>query len=67
MTLDNATYNKIKTICTLSKLCWFIEKHALEDAQKAGDKASLEDLKALHHDLQKHIEKLQQSMCIITQ
>ena len=67
MMLDNSTYNKIKTLSTLSELCWFIEKHALIDAQKAGDKECIEHLQTLKRDLEKHIEKLQKTMCFITQ
>lgn len=67
MMLDNATYNKVKMLCSLSKLCWFIDKHALKDAEEAGDKENVEALKALRRDLEKHIESLQKSMCIISQ
>lgn len=67
MMLDNASYNKIKTLCKLSELSWFIEKHALLDAQSAGDPVCAEMLLALQRDLQKHIEKLQRSVCVITQ
>ena len=67
MMLDNATYNKIKMLHHLSELCWFIEKHALEDAKKAGDTECTQAMLALQRDLEKHIEKLQKGMCIITQ
>ncbi len=67
MILDNSSYNKVKMICTLSELCWFIDKHALKDAEDAGDKECLEALRAIRHDLEKHIESLQKSVCIITQ
>ena len=67
MKLDNSTYNKVKILYKLSDLQWFIEKHALEDANNAGDKATVEGLLAVQRDLEKHIEKLQRSMCIITQ
>ncbi len=67
MMLDNASYNKIKMLCKLSELNWFIEKHALLDAQNAGDKACAEIMLSIQRDLQKHIEKLQSSVCVITQ
>lgn len=67
MMLDNATYNKIKMLCSLSKLCWFIDKHALKDAQEAGDQECIKELQALRRDLEKHIESLQKSVCIISQ
>lgn len=67
MILDNSTYNKIKLLYKLSELQWFIEKHALADAAAAGDQICAESFLALQKDLQKHIEKLQQSVCRITQ
>lgn len=65
--LDNSTYNKVKMLCKLSELCWFIEKHALHDAKNSGDIECAEAMEAINRDLQKHIEKLQKSMCMITQ
>lgn len=67
MMLDNGSYNKIKLLYKLSELSWFIEKHAILDAQSAGDPACAETMLALQRDLQKHIEKLQRSVCMITQ
>lgn len=67
MILDNCSYNKIKLIHELSTLAWFIDKHALADAQKAGDQACIDALQALYRDLTKHLEKLQTSMCIVSQ
>ena len=67
MMLDNSTYNKVKMLCQLSELCWFIEKHAMHDAQQAGDKECLQAMEAIKRDLEKHIEALQKSMCIVTQ
>lgn len=67
MMLDNATYNKVKIIYQLSKIIWFIDKHSLLDANNAGDKESLELLTMLKKDLEKYLEKLQKSVCIISQ
>lgn len=67
MMLDNSTFNKVKILYKLSEMQWFIEKHAIIDAQEAGDKECVELLLAIQRDLQKHIEKLQKSACIITQ
>lgn len=67
MMLDNSSYNKIKLIYKLSDLLWFIEKHAINDAQNAGDKECIATLQAIEQDLEKHIEKLQKTMCIISQ
>ena len=67
MMLDNSSYNKIKLLYKLSDLQWFIEKHAINDAQEAGDKACVEMLLAIQRDLQKHVEKLHKAACVITQ
>ena len=67
MILDNSSYNKIKLLYKFSELAWFIEKHALLDAQTAGDKVCEELLISIHKDLKKHIEQLQRAACMITQ
>lgn len=67
MMLDNSSFNKIKLLYKLSELQWFIEKHAISDAQNSGDTAGAEMLLALQRDLQKHVEKMQRSVCTITQ
>lgn len=67
MMLDNSSYNKIKLIHEISANIWFIEKHALPDAQSAGDKEAIDAFTALHKDLQKHLEKIQKAMCIVSQ
>ncbi len=67
MMLDNSSFNKIKLLCKLSELQWFIEKHAINDANEAGDKACAELLLSIQRDLEKHVEKLHRSACTITQ
>lgn len=67
MMLDNASYNKVKLVCEISQIIWFIDKHALLDAQNAGDKESMDQLIGLRKDLEKHLEKLQTSVCMISQ
>ncbi len=67
MMLDNSTYNKIKMLHALSELNWFIEKHAIQDAENAGDKACVDMMISIQRDVQKHIEKLQRAACMITQ
>lgn len=64
--LDNPSYNKMKLLYKLSCITWFIEKHALDDAQNAGDKDFYDELKVLQHEIEKHIEVLQKSMCRVT-
>lgn len=60
-------YDKIKLLTELSKLAWFLEKHALQDAKSADDKKSLEELTAIYRDIEKHIGQLQKSVCTISQ
>lgn len=67
MMLDNATYNKIKLIYKFSDLLWFIEKHALIDAEKAGDAELLVVLKEIQKDLSKHLGKLHKGVCVVSQ
>jgi hypothetical protein len=67
MILDNVTFDKIKLVYKLSDLAWFIERHAKSDAQQAGDSQCLEMLTELHKDLTTHLERLQKSLCIVTQ
>jgi hypothetical protein len=61
--LDNCTYNRAKVMHELSKICWFIEKHALADAQKAGKNEDLEFLKKLSNDLSKYINTMDDCVC----
>ncbi|MBA2306687.1 hypothetical protein H0W26_00975 [Candidatus Dependentiae bacterium] len=67
MMLDNATYNKVKLLYKLSNLCWFLEKHAIADAAAGGDAESADALMTLKRDLQKHIERIQKGLCLLTQ
>ena len=67
MMLDNATYNKVKLLYKLSNLCWFLEKHAIADATAGGDAETAEALMLLKRDLQKHIERIQKGLCLLTQ
>ena len=67
MMLDNSTYNKVKLICEISQLVWFIDKHALVDANSAGDKEWMDTLIGLRKELEAYIEKCQKSVCMISQ
>ncbi|MGC2310795.1 MAG: hypothetical protein WA432_04200 [Candidatus Babeliaceae bacterium] len=67
MNFDNNTYNKIKLLHELTRLNWFLEKHALNDAQMTGDQEFLVVLTKLNHNLTDNIEKMQQSVCTIMQ
>lgn len=67
MMLDNSTYNKTKLIYEISKLVWFIDKHALVDANNAGDNEWMNTLIGLRKELEKQIEKFHKSVCLISQ
>ncbi|MBA3954214.1 hypothetical protein H0X48_02765 [Candidatus Dependentiae bacterium] len=67
MMLDNMSYNKIKIVYTLSDLLWFIEKHAKVDAQQSGDVAGQEVLEEMQKELGRYLERVQKTMCSITQ
>ena len=56
--MENATYNKVKLLNSLSELIWFIKKHALADAEQANDTDCVELLKQLHADLEKQLAAL---------
>lgn len=61
--LDNCCYNKIKIMHNLSCLIWFIEKHAVEDAQKANDSVCVDFLKKLKADLYEQQHELKHMLC----
>jgi hypothetical protein len=61
--VDNNKYNKIKVLYELSALCWFIDKHALPDAQKAGESACSKMLEELKKDIDKHIAAFDKHAC----
>jgi hypothetical protein len=67
MMLDNCSYNKIKLLHQLSSQLWFIQKHALQDAQAAGDIECIQMLQEIEVTLQSHLERLRQSLNVITQ
>ncbi len=67
MVLDNCTYNKIKLMHEISSMLWFISHHAINDAKAAGDVSCVETLQVLEEDLQRHLERLRQNMCIVSQ
>lgn len=46
----------------LSRLSWFIEKYAMQDALHVGDSECSKDLEKLQFDLKKHIERFQKDL-----
>ena len=60
--MENASYDKIKLLHQVSELIWFIEKHALKDAEQEGDTCCAEVLKQVHADLEKQLVALQKTL-----
>lgn len=58
--LKNSCYDTLKILYKLSKICWFIEKHAKQDAQ--GNAAELDRLQKLQDDIQKHISEFKKAI-----
>lgn len=56
--LNNCCYNKVKTLCCLSKLAWFLKNHGIPESNQGEhkDAACKSAYEALLKDLQKHIE-----------
>lgn len=61
--IDNCTYDKIKLAHKLSCIAWFIEKHAKENAKKAGDKECLAALEQIQKYAEEHAAKLKELVC----
>lgn len=61
--LDNSTYNKAKIVHELSRICWFIENHALTDAQKANDEKWETELLKLRKDLGDYLKRMDDCIC----
>lgn len=60
--LDDCKYDKVKLLHEISSLAWYLEKHATENAEKAGDKKCYSLYKEILQDLEKNINKLKQSI-----
>lgn len=60
--MENCEYNEIKLLHELSRLSWFIKKHAEADAINAGHNGCHAFMEELGHDLEKYITLLQAKM-----
>ena len=56
--LDNCDYNKVRLLHDLSRIVWHLNKHAKEDAKKAGHEECHKICVELEKDLEKHISTL---------
>lgn len=60
--LDNSRYDLIKILHELSKLAWFIEKHAQPGLQQGKHQERIKAYKDLLQDLEKHLAKIKEMM-----
>ncbi len=60
--LDHCTYDKVKLVYELSKIVWFIEKHAKQNAKNAGDMKCHDVFEKLAQDIEKYINQLQEML-----
>ena len=56
--IRNESYSYTKLLYKLCKISWYIQKHAIRDAKRAGHKLSIEMYKEMKVDIDKNIEKL---------
>lgn len=62
--LSHCTYDKVKIIYELSKMLWFIEKHAKQDAKNEQDSTCYDNFEKLAQDLEKHIAQFKKDLGI---
>ena len=60
--LSDCNYTKVRLLHDMSRLAWFIDKHAKKDAKKAGHKECEKLCMDLEKDLHKHIEKFRKAL-----
>jgi hypothetical protein len=61
--LTDCEYNCLKILYKLTEIDWFIENHALEDADDENEQHCLKMLADLKHDLEKHIAAFKDHIC----
>jgi len=62
MLLDNCRYDKVKLLHEISSIAWYLEKHAKENAEKAGDKECYAIYDTMLKDLEEHIQVLKEAI-----
>ena len=60
--LNDCNYNKVRLLHDLSRIVWYLEKHAKQDAQEEGHELCHAMCAEIQADLEKHIEKLKQAV-----
>lgn len=60
--LSNCNYNKVRLLHDLSRIVWYLKKHAKEDAMTEGHELCHVMCEELEKDLEKHIDKLREAI-----
>ncbi len=60
--LDDCNYSKVRLLHDLSKVAWYLDKHAIEDAEDTGHPACEELYEEIQADLEEHIDKLKETI-----
>ncbi|MBI2574816.1 hypothetical protein HYV82_02940 [Candidatus Woesearchaeota archaeon] len=56
--LSDCNYSKVRLLHDLSRVAWYVEKHAKKDAHTAGHVLCHKMCEEIQADLEKHVEKL---------
>lgn len=56
--LNDCNYNKVRLLHDLSRIVWYLKKHAKEDAKKHEHPLCHAMCEEIEQDLEKHIDKL---------
>ena len=60
--LSDCNYNKVRLLTDLSRISGYLERHAKEDAKKAGHVLCANMCDEIKLDLDRHIEKLRMAV-----
>lgn len=60
--LNNCNYTKVRLLHDLSRIVWFLKKHAKEDAKEEGHELCIGMCQELESDLEAHIEKIRKAI-----
>jgi len=56
--LSNCNYNKIRLLHDLSRIVWYLKKHAKEDAKAEGHEDCHKMCEELEADMERHMDKI---------
>jgi hypothetical protein len=60
--LSNCNYNKVRLLHDLSRIDWYLKKHAKRDAKKEKHKECHDMCVALEKDIEKHIDQIKKAL-----